>query len=200
MDENSQIQRVEQSNEDKALQEWKKTKSAPIPLALSLKMYELYLNNYSLEDIWRVNGEKFPLGAIVDAKIRYKWDERKDIQLANLFNNIEKKVIRVKNESISMLADLLAAAHKIWGDRVAKFLQDGDISVLEGLDPSSFKNYKEILSMLQVLTNNNSKNAKDIKIDGTVSHIHSIEKTKIGSGDAANLLKLFDDAEIIDGK
>lgn len=196
---NSQIQKIE-FDEDKALASWKKTKEAPATLVLALKWYELYLNAYSCEDIWRVNGQKFQLGMIVDAKIRYGWDKRKEAQLANLFNNIETKVIRVKNESISLLSDLLAAAHKIWGDKVAKFLQDGDIQALGGFDPSSLKNYKEILAMLQALTTSAKETNKDIKLEGKVNHIHTVESPKIGSSTAKDLLKFLEsDGEVIDG-
>lgn len=197
---NSQIQKVE-FDEDKALASWKKTKEAPATLVLALKWYELYLNAYSCEDIWRVNGQKFQLGMIVDAKIRYEWDKRKETQLSNLFNNIETKVIKVKNESISLLSDLLAAAHKIWGDKVAKFLQDGDMDALAGFDPSSLKNYKEILAMLQALTTSPKDGGnKDIRLEGKVNHVHTVESPKIGSSTAKELLKFLEgDGEVIDG-
>ncbi len=186
--------------EDDEYRKWKREKQAPIPLTLALQMYELYLNGYSCEEIWRVNAQRYPLGQIVDAKIRYDWDERKDTQLATLYGNIEKKVLHVKHEAVSHLADLLSAAHKIWGDKVAQFLQEGDMNLLVGFDPSTVKNYKEILGMLQLLTA--QKESKDVKVGGTVEHVHSQAvdaKKKMSSGAASDFLASVD-AEYTDGK
>ena len=187
--------------EEDELKKWRKTGEAPLPLALALQMYELYLNGYEVEEIWRVNGQKYPLGQIADAKLRYEWEERKETQLASLYGNIEKKVLHVKHEAISHLADLLAAAHKIWGDKVAKFLQDGDVSEIAAFNPASLKNYKDILQMLQLLTAN-TKDTKEVKVGGTVEHHHSqvIDiKKKMSSDAASDLLKSID-AEYTDVK
>ena len=182
------------AKEGEELRRWRRKSEAPIPLALALKMYELYLNGYSCEDIWRVNGQKFPLGQVVDAKVRYEWDVRRADQLDSLYNGIEEKVMHVKTEAVSHLANMLAAAHKIWGDRVAEFLQDGDQEKLAGFDPSSVKNYKEILTMLQLLS---SKDTKEVKVTGNVEHVHTqgLEAKRMTGKNASDLLRTIEDAE-----
>lgn len=187
--------------EDKALKEWRKLKEAPIPLALALDMYTLYLNGYDCQEIFRVNGQRYPLGMIVDAKLRYSWDKRREMQLDLLYGNIQEKVLRVKNEAVSHLSDLLSAAHKIWGDKVKMFLQDGDITQLGSLDPSSIKTYKELLTMLTLLTESQGGKSKEVKVDGTVQHVHTVSepKKKLKSEVAHDLLKMIEDAEVIDG-
>ncbi len=198
-----EIKAIQLRVEEKEAEEyrrWKRKGEAPIPLTIALQMYELYLNSYTAEEIWRVNGQRYPLGQIVDAKIRYDWDERREVQLANLYGNIEKKVLHVKNEATSHLADLLSAAHKIWGDKVAQFLQEGDMTLLTGFDPSTIRNYKEILGMLQLLTS--SKDAKAVTVGGTVEHVHTQAidaKKKMSTTAASDLLRSID-AEYTDGK
>ncbi len=180
---------------------WKREHEAPIPLALALQMYELYLNGYSCQEIYRVNGQRYPLGQIVDAKIRYEWDERKNTQLATLYGNIEKKVFHVKNDAVSHLTNLLSVAHKMMGAKLAKYIQYGNADALDGFDPSSVKNYKEILGMLQLLTTA-PKDSKEVKVGGTVEHVHSQAvdaKKKMSSNAASDLLRTID-AEYTDGK
>lgn len=188
--------------EQSAYKEWALTQQPPLPLATAIKMYELFLNSYTTEEIFRVNGQQYPLGMIVDARLRYDWDDRRNSQIESMYSNIENKILRVKNEAVSNLADLLAAAHKIWGDKVKMFLQEGDPALLQGigLDPSNMKNYKEILAMLSTLTE-----AKTKQVSGTVQHQHvhvSVDPPKKMSGKVAtDLLKLVDAAggDIIDG-
>jgi hypothetical protein len=194
------IKQKMEAKEGEELRKWKRKAEAPLPLALALKMYELYLNGFSCEEIWRVNGQKYPLGQIVDAKLRYEWDDRKAEQLDSLYGSIEEKVLHVKNDAVSHLAGLLAAAHKIWGDRVAQFLQEGDQTLLAGFDPSAIKTYKEILSMLQMLVAN--KDTKEVKVSGNVEHVHTqgIDAKKMTGKSASDLLRIIESAEYSDTK
>lgn len=186
-------------DEEKAVREWRRKKEAPIPLALAVKMYELYLNGYNCDDIFKVNGYKYPLGQIVDAKLRYGWDDRKSSQIALMYAKAEEKVIKVKAEAMSSLSDLLSAAHKVWGDKLAHFLQDGNPEDLTGMDPSNLKNYKEILGMLQLITAPPKGASNELKIQGKVSHVvekegHTVTVTKesVSSSVASDLLKMID--------
>jgi hypothetical protein len=176
--------------ENKAFMEWRAVGGNPLPLAAALKLYELFLNFYSLDEIHRINGKKIPLGQIVDARVRFEWDKRRKEQLDSMYSTIEQKVVKVKNEAVVHLTDLLSAAHKIWGDKIRLFLQDGDPAALGDLNLVSFKNYKELVSLLKEMT--------DKKEPATVSkvlvdHTHSIKESpqKLSSGVAADLLKLL---------
>jgi hypothetical protein len=184
-----------------AYAEWLDLQELPIDVSVAIKMYELFLNSYSLDEIYRVNGKKYHLGAIVDARKRHNWDARRVEQLDSMYSNIEDRILKVKNDAIANLADLLSAAHKVWGDKVKLFLQEGDPSLLSGigLDPSNIKNYKEILAMLSSLVE--TKVSKNVQVGGTVQHVHmAIEPKKALNGKvAADLLKLVDDSGVIDG-
>ena len=176
--------------------EWSQKGLPFIPLASALKLYELFLNGYSVNEIYRINGGKIELGAIVDARIRFKWDERKEKQLEGLYSNIDQKIIKAKNEALVYLTDSLAAAHKLMGDKVKLFLQEGDISLIQGMDLDKFKTYKELLQMLQTLTANNGKNVpqREVLIGGEVMHTHRVEK--MNGADATNMLKELEDKVI----
>jgi hypothetical protein len=45
-----------------ALKEWKKRKVAPLTIPVAMKMYELYLNGYTCEQICNINGQAYELG------------------------------------------------------------------------------------------------------------------------------------------
>lgn len=188
--------------EQQSLEEWKKgSKGVPLPLAKAVKLYELYLNGYTCEEIFRVNGGRIPLGQIVDARERYEWQARKEAQLQSIYGNIEEKVLKTKNDAIVHVSDMLAVAHKVWGDKLKTFLQEGDPSVLGTTDFANMKLYKELLQMLQVLTNAKEAESakKDVQIGGTVNHLHTVVKTKQMSGhDASELLKMIEDGDIVD--
>jgi hypothetical protein len=175
--------------ENKSYLEWQSTGGKPLPLAAALKLYELFLNFYSLDDICRINTKKIPLGQIVDARIRYEWDKRRKEQLDSLYSTIEQKVIKVKNESVVHLTDLLSAAHKIWGDKIKLFLQDGDATILEDLNIVNFKNYKELVTLLKELTD--KKEVPVSKMIVSHTHLPENESRQMGSGTAAEMLKLL---------
>jgi hypothetical protein len=179
--------------ENKSYIEWKATNSSPLPLSVALKLYELFLNFYSLDEIHRINGKKFPLGQIVDARVRFEWDKRRKEQLDSMYSTIEQKVVKVKNEAIVHLTDLLSAAHKIWGDKIRIFLQDGDPTVLGDLNIVSFKNYKELVSLLKEMTDKKEATVSKVVVD----HTHLIKEgpQKLNSGVAADLLKLLNNTD-----
>lgn len=185
-----------QTRELESLEDWRRTKSAPMALNVAIKMYELFLNGYSCEEIYRVNGGKFHLGQIVDAKQRYEWEKRRDAQLESIYTNIEQKVYKTKNDAIVHITDTLSAAHKLWGDKIKLFLQEGDKELLEGMDLENLKTYKELLQMLQALTTAADKvKEKQIQVDGVVNHVHKVElpeKKQLSSEEASRLLDFID--------
>jgi hypothetical protein len=191
---NSEVQLSVRENTE--LELWNHAKSPPLPLANAIKLYELFLNGYSCEEIFRVNGGKIPLGQIVDARIRYQWDERKSQQLESVYGNIEQKVLKTKNDAVLHITDSLAAAHKLMGDRIKMFLQEGNPELLGGMDLTNLKTYKELLQMLVTLTSDKSTGkSKDVQIHGAVKHVHTVvteESRALSSGDAAKVLDLLD--------
>jgi hypothetical protein len=181
---------------DKEQESWalfKKCKEPPIPLKSALNMYELFLNSYDCEEIHRLNGGKFSLGQVVDARIRYEWDKRKELQLQSLYGNIEQKVMQVKNQAVSYVADLLAAAHRLHGDKIKQFIQTGNLEDLGDLKITSIKDYREIINLLAVLTQSaeEAKKAsapvKAVHIEGEVKHVHQVDSKS--ADDVLNFLE-----------
>jgi hypothetical protein len=158
-------------------------------------MYEMYLNGLNCEQICLAHGNQFPLGAILDAKQRLSWDSKREAQLANIHLQVERKVYKVKHDAMSTLSDLLGVAHKVWAEKIAKYLETGDSEALGGFDPSNLKNYKEIVTMLSALSENkNEPSKKEVMVGGTVKHVHAVTDSKdkkIKSAAASDLLDLI---------
>jgi hypothetical protein len=194
---NTELSEIEKA----AHEEWLAENKPPLPLATALKLYELFLNFYTVDEIYRINAQKIPLGKLVDARVRFQWDKRRKEQIDSMYSNIEQKVLRVKNEAVVHITDLLAAAHKVMGDKIKLFLQDGDPATLGDLNVTNFKHYKELVELLKTLTEKKEAPSKDVRVDGVVSHIHSVkplpDTDKITSSTASDILKLLDKEKTI---
>ncbi len=154
---------------------WRRTKAPPLPVDKGLKMFELYLNGYDCEAICKVNSETYPLGQILDARMRYHWDDRKEHQIKRLFDSIGQKILVTHKESLGFLSDWLAAVHKLYGDKVKQFIQDGDPEILPvQIRFSSIKDYKEMTNLLIALIN---ATKKQVQVKGQVDHVHKIEQS-----------------------
>jgi hypothetical protein len=142
--------------EKTALEEYEQSAtSEPIALSTALEMYELYLNGHSYEEILKVNrrkGKGFTLGQIVDAGIRFQWAERRFEHQKSLFDGIKTKVAQTQHESVSFITDVIAAAHKLHGNRIKAYLQSGDEADLGDLRIESLKQYRDAVQMMMVLT------------------------------------------------
>jgi hypothetical protein len=182
--------------EQEALEQWQKKREQHLTLDQSMALYEHYLNGHSVEEIFHLKNGKIPFGQIVDAKQRYEWDRRKNTQLSNLYKKVEERAVKAKADAVFLLTDALAIAKKQLGDRFRKYMETGDESHLGTLDLANLKNYKMILEMLQLLTEQN-KNQKEVSVGGVVTHQHNVS---VDSVKASDLLRLFDEGKIIDGE
>lgn len=135
--------------------EWKDLSSSkPLAVTTSLKMYELFLNGYSCEEISRLNEHKFPTGMILDARLRHTWDDRRQQHLAELYGGIFDRVRQTQTEAVAFVSDLLSAAHKKHGDKLKKYLQSGEQADLDktNLAIDTMTSYKTAADMLMKLT------------------------------------------------
>lgn len=119
-------------------------------------MYELFLNGYSCEEIAKLNDDRFDVGMILDARVRHGWDERKLLHLDTLYAGLMEKVKKTQAEGAVFLTDMLAAAHKLHGNKIKKFLQTGNQADLGDLQIESLDAYRKILETLLTLTGQNS--------------------------------------------
>lgn len=89
------------------------------------KMFELYLSGSDCKEIHRLN-KPYPYEAILWARIKYGWDEKRDEYASELTKQVQQKVIKASLETTALLTDILAVANKKHGDRLKKYLQTGD--------------------------------------------------------------------------
>ncbi len=125
------------AGESKTLTEWRDKRNkattkdkrllAPMALDTSMSLFQLYLHGLTCEEILSQEANKgFTMGQLLEARVRDGWDTRRQAYLDRLFSTIFDRVKQTQMESVSFTTDLLAAAHKLYGDQLRKFLQTGD--------------------------------------------------------------------------
>ena len=104
----------------------------PLAPATAAKLFELFLNGSDAHEIQRLN-KGYPLGSVLDSQVRYKWTEKRSKYADELQNSVFEKVKKAQLETTDLMADLLVAARKKYGDKLKKFIQTGDEKDLEGV-------------------------------------------------------------------
>lgn len=140
--------------ESEQLAKWKRSKDlAPLSPIVAVRMYELFLLGHSCEEIFRANEQKFPLGMILDARLRHDWDRRRDAYIESLYNEAGNSVKQRTVESAMFLGDLLAAAHIQHGDKLRKFIQTKDVNDLpDELKIDTITKYKMVIDAFKFVT------------------------------------------------
>lgn len=156
---------------------------SPIP---ALKLYELFLNGNTCQQIAKARPE-FSLGAIVDARLRYKWDERKEEYINSLYKNTNDRAVQIQMEAVQFVADMLAVTHKVNGEKYKKFLMTGNPADLGDLEVGSIKQYKEVIELLFKLTG--QENNKKVVQHVTVEHSDKAEPKKERELNPSDLLR-----------
>lgn len=142
------------------LDRWKQEKNKPsISVALSLKMFELFLNGSNCDEIVKVNNNQFTLGQVLEVRLRDGWDERREKYLTDLYSGVVDKVRQTQMESIVFTSDLLAAAHKQFGQKLKRYLQTGDEKELGPLSLNGLQAYQKAIDIMLKLTGQDKKEA-----------------------------------------
>lgn len=160
---------------------------------VSSAFFELYLNGSSCREIHKLN-KAFDLGAIIDAKVRYQWDEERDKYTQELQHNAMKRLLQVQSESVQFIADSMAATHKKYGEKLRKYIQTGDESVLDGFDLGSITTYSKAIEALLKVTGQDQK--KKVQLEGTLNNNVTVSPTKaLSPKAAAAFLKIMEEME-----
>ena len=173
----------------------------PISPNTASGLYELFLNGSSTMDIWKMN-KNIPYGAIVDAKIRFNWDEQKDLYGLELHSKIRDKVIKAQLEMTSLVTDMLSAANRKHGEKIKKFLQTGDEKHLEGaLSIDSIMGMQKTIESLMKITGQDKQSKEDkklvdiqnapIQVKGMDVSSAVQDSGNLSSEDAAKVLEIF---------
>ena len=136
-----------------------------LSLDTSLRLFELFVQGTQCSEIARLN-PGFSQGMVLRARVEHLWDARRDSHLSELYTHTSERLRQIAMESVNFLGDLLAATHKLHGDKLKRFIQTGDDSALEGMEVGSIKQYKDVIETLGKITG--SDNKKTIKHEGNV--------------------------------
>jgi hypothetical protein len=170
-------------------------KSPQISTSTAAKFFELFLNGRTCEDIRKLN-PGFSLGQIVIARIQGEWDRLKLEYQQNLLLSVRERFQQAQLETVTLLADMLAARVKLDRERYARFLQTGDESeIKDAIQIGSIKDLKATLEALMKATGQDS----DKKVSGTITHHHTGEipipqaNRKMSALQAAEALKALEE-------
>jgi hypothetical protein len=122
-----------------------------LALSTSLKLYELFVQGLACVDIAKLN-PALSLGAILKARIEHRWDERRDIYLAEIYGGANDRLKQIGAESLNFLGLTLAVAHKQYGEKMARYLQTGKPEDLGTFQVQSLHQYKQVIETIRALT------------------------------------------------
>ena len=120
------------------------------------RLYGLYLQGVSCEDISRLN-PAVDLATVLAARVRYNWDERKDVYVGDLMAYAGDAVRQTAAETVQLLGLMVAAASKKHGDALKRYLATGDESVLGEFDIKTIRQFRDVVEMMVRITGGDSK-------------------------------------------
>jgi len=142
----------------------------PLAPSTQAQLYTLFLNGRTLSEIRQLNPQ-FGLGQIVDAAVNGNWYQEKLDYQANLLKAARERLQQIGSESVSFLADSLAAAHKQHGQALLRYLQSGNEADLGAFGIGSIRQYKEVLELLLKATGQEKNSTTNLNIKGVVEHV-----------------------------
>ena len=130
--------------EEAGLRYYVAAREAPIGASKSAEMFELYLRGRDTDQI-RAANSAFSLGAVVYARILYRWDlGRQEVQQRLRQATIDR-VVHARLEAANFSLDLLSAAQKLWAGGLQQFLQTGDPADFPvEIKPKNLRDFKAV--------------------------------------------------------
>ena len=173
------------------LNKWRSEKNKPqLSTSLSLKLFELFLNGSSCDEIVKVNNNLITLGQVLEVRVRDGWDDKKSKYLAELYSGVVDRVRQTQMEAVSFTADLLAATHKLHGTKIKKFIQSGDEKEMGGLAINGLQSYQKAVDILLKLTGQDKKEASaklQMPVSSSTAVASSVVSDKLLPGGTENL-------------
>jgi hypothetical protein len=140
--------------------------------------FHLFLAGRSCLEIAELN-KGFSLGQVVRCRVDGKWDERLKEHLEQLMTKTLSEVNQIKLESLRYLSDLIRVHHRLYGEKIAKFLQTGNPDELAGVPLPA---YKALTGQLAELTEEKNKSTTTV----VVNNPHPTEKVVEGTATRTN--------------
>ena len=181
--------------EKKIYQDWQENKSKPsISPATAAKLFGLFVHGISCQEIVNINTPAFCIEQVLEARVRDGWDEKRRSYTDDLYAGVLNNVRQVQVESIQFVSDMLAAAHKHHGNKLRRYLQNGDEKELDGMSVDSFRTYKSVAETLLKLT---GQDKDKTPIDKRLPDQPSSTGVHIQN---ANILNLQQDSQLVPPK
>lgn len=139
-----------------------------LALSVAQKFFELYLHGNSVDEIHRLNSA-FPKSAIQWVRFKYNWDKLKNEHMIKLHESTMQKVMKAQLDATSLIADTLSVASKRHGDKLKKYIQNGNESDLTALDIKSLKDLMKASEALQKITGQDKNQTHFIKKEETLN-------------------------------
>lgn len=140
-------------NELKGYNKWlQKEDTVPLSELLAERMYGSFIQGKTCEEIFRANSQ-YSFGAIVDARLRFNWDERRSLYFEHLAEEVEKRQITSHLGAIQFVSDLLAVAQITQTEKLNKYMVSRDPNDLVGVIPvDNVKDFKALIEVMMLLT------------------------------------------------
>jgi hypothetical protein len=182
-------------SEREELFKWRRTAdAAPLALSLSVRMYELFLLGHSCDAIAKANDNRFPLGMILDARVRHQWDKHRDEEVSRLLKDVGTVVRQRQAEGAMFLGDLLASAHLQFGQQLRKFIQTRDPKdIPDQFRVDSLTKYKMVLHALElIIGTDDKKSAPSVQVFTQNATLQEGGSKKLTPDDAFKFLEALD--------
>jgi hypothetical protein len=176
-------------------------RGTPLSPDTAARFFELFLKGTNCYDIWKIN-KAFPYGAILDARIKFRWDQQKEEYALRLQADIKNKVAQAQLETADLMSDMLLAAKKLNSDKIKRYFQTGDEKELkDALKIESLRSLKEIVEGLMKITGQDKGSNITIKTEGNPKDAGGTPSTNgnlIASGVGIETLETEDAAAILE--
>lgn len=161
------------------------SKDYPLSPIAQAKLFELYLNGKSCEEIQKLN-TGFSLGQVVDSFVEGKWEQRRKNHINRLLSRVKERVVQVQSEAVEFMADMMSAAHKLHGEKLKKYLQSGNEADLGEMSINSLDKYRKAAEIILKLTGQNPTQ----RVEGNITHNHVLGSapTEITTKEQSKLL------------
>lgn len=152
----SNPERLLNGQEKAALDVYHQRRQPPLSPDMQARLFSLFLQGIDCMEIVRLN-RGVSLGQVIAARVEGRWDEQRQDHLNALLKETRTRLQQTTLEAVDFVTTQLAAAHKLYGDRVKKFLQTGDEKDLGGFSIHGWKGYREAVDLLKTLTGQDAK-------------------------------------------
>jgi hypothetical protein len=119
--------------------------------ATAANFFALFVEGYTLDQMLEAN-RAWGLGVLVDARIRYRWDERREAYVEDVHKQAVERLAKLRAESINHLANLAAVAHTEFRQDMIRYLQNPTEDNLPKGRLRTPKDYRDLIEAIEKVT------------------------------------------------